>query len=183
MKFQFPMRCNINVPVEGKVLEYVKLVNYEIYSRYGSEIYFDKNHNCYPHITILMGYVKSEEKLKKIINKLSQFTQCTSSFFYSVLEPCIIEGSSYIFLELIDSKRVFDIKIKVQEITSGLIEINEFGDSNTIPHVTVAYTNTDLRLNIAHLQKKSVSSATKINISKVGIRGTCTDIISSQNLK
>lgn len=179
-------KLNIHFPVYGWIKDECISLNKEIHEITNNEIDFSPQAFQIPHITILMGYVKTLEDYTKICNILEKFTKTINSFNISFSKPYIKNNENYIFIDIKESKKIINIKKELYKSIQPYFEIVKWDILNEPPHITIGYiTMKREKVNqIIDVQiPNNILTVNRINISLCGLRGTCLGTLREFNSK
>lgn len=173
---------NINIPISGHLLKYIKNINKVIVKAGNGDINFFDCNKVFPHITLVCGRV-SDKNLKKVIYLVEECSKKSSKFNYTISAPYLVRPhKKFCFINIIDYDKIYSIKKDLDNKIDGLIKYNKFGTPDTFPHITIGYIRKKIDIhNFDGYAKMSI--ARKINISMIGKRGVCIGFLNSFNLE
>ena len=169
-------RININLGLSDGVLENVLELNSIIARDSSSKILFSKDSPPYPHITLLMGNVLSEDALKEIQDELSSFSRDVNPFHYHLTPPYLKKPSlHYIFSDIVPQDNLYKLRQRLYNKISSLILCDFYGGPDNPSHITIGYTSkVYYSLNELYGKFRNPEGHVEtIRVSMAGDRGTC----------
>lgn len=148
-----------------------------------SQIDFEPASFQIPHLTVEMGYVKTDEEFKILMNELYTFAKGLSAFEVNTQKPFLkpVE-KDYIFVGIAENEIIFEIKRKIKERLKKWIVPLEWDVSKGDPHITVGYIGNHYKEVEQMIEKYPVGPtwiANTIEISYTGPKGSCLGTIRS----
>jgi len=176
-------KINIHIPIRGDLSEYCIIVNDKIKSITNTEIDFGYTSFQIPHITLYMGYLRSEELYGELFKRLHEYSKRLHPFDITFSKPYLKKPKgNYLFLDTDQGEMIIKLKQEIKEILDDLIAPLDWDVVNEPPHLTLAYINAeqhkieDLLKNIALPSKLNANA---IEVSFCGPRGSCLGTIKS----
>jgi hypothetical protein len=175
----FPIRLNINMALDSEVESAVLFMNSIIVNTGFDNINFGKNGKHIPHITLLMGYVKNESSLHRIIERCESFASTYKPISYKISFPYWkLPSKNFIFVDTLPVEQFRNFRIKLYTRVGELVECQEHGRPENPSHITIGYSDAkNFQIhNIACNFNPPVGVGSVIRLCRAGYLGTCTDI-------
>jgi len=176
-------KINIHIPIRGLLHEYCFTTNEKVKSITQTEIDFGFNSFQIPHITLYMGYLKSDILFEELFKRLYIYSKKIVSFEIELTEPYLKEPrENYLFLDTYQSEKIIKLKHEIKEVVDDLIEPLEWDVAAEPPHITLAYIKKDqamIKELLKSLKMPPKLNATAIEVSFCGSRGSCLGSIKS----
>ncbi|WP_461630860.1 2'-5' RNA ligase family protein [Labilibaculum euxinus] len=168
----FPYKFNIHFALTGKLKEEIIALNKELVKNNHSAINFAANAMMIPHITLIMGEIKSETEYKQIIELLSKAN--FSSFSFKLSRSVFAsEDRDYLFMYPDRIEKFLCLKKEVFQIIKGEIKPSKYGGVENKPHLTLAYFENYYENFPINQEPISMGVVNNISIGQVGKHGTC----------
>ena len=176
-------KVNIHISLRGDIVKYCFGLNKEVQSITKSQVDFSPASFQIPHLTIEMGYVKTERDFKNLMNDISDFAKELSAFEVVPQKPYLSKPKrNYVFVDTDKDELILTIKEKAKEKFKEWIVPLEWDVSKATPHITVGYI-TDNYDQVEELIEDYTTGpnwiANTIEISYTGSRGSCIGTIRS----
>jgi len=140
---------------------------------------------AYPHITLLMGEVSDNHRaeLTQRILVLARSIPSVPLHFTPPRRPA--PDSAYVFLGIEPKEPLRQIKAQIAERVQNIFALGEYGNVDTVPHVTVAYfVRPEEYCVYPQTAFKEVAwQAPRIAISETGPYGTCVNRLEIINIR
>lgn len=176
-------KVNIHIALHGDIARYCVDLNKKVQFFTPSQVDFRPTSFQIPHLTIEMGYIKSDEEFKDLMNELHSFSNELSSFEVAPKKPYILYPKrNYIFVDIGKNELILDIKRKAKEKFKNWIIPLDWDVSKGKSHITIGYITDnfdEVEQMIAEYSNVPKWTANIMEISYTGIRGSCIGTIRS----
>jgi len=180
-------KVNIHIPIRGHLSKYCFSVNDKVKSVTDTEIDFGFKSFQIPHITIYMGYLKSDAIFEELLERLYLYSSKISAFEITFTEPYLKEPKeNYLFLDTYQSEKIIKLKQEVKDLIGDLIEPLEWDVVAEPPHITLAYIKRNqaaIKQLLRYFTPPPKLFANAIELSFCGPRGSCLGTIKSIELQ
>lgn len=167
------VKININIMLDASVRNKVQRINNKIALKTDLEIMFGKDSVMHPHITLIMGTIKSMNDLQKVnqivSNVLLKFN-LKNGILIEFDNISVTKNEKWAMLWLKENEHITKLITSLKKELAGVMDISTFN----IPHVTLA--KGENLVKALDVIKQSVPPknfvATNINVSLAGKNGT-----------
>jgi 2'-5' RNA ligase len=170
-------KINIHIPIRGDMLNYCIEANEEILKITNSGVDFRPDSFQIPHITLYMGFVRTHEDFKNIMEEIYSFSKELESFEIFPTKAYLKEPKkNYIFIDTEQSQRIIELKKEIKNTLNKYIEPLTWDVVNETPHITIGYIKNDFYLvddRISNLEIGPSFWADAIEVSFGGPWGSC----------
>lgn len=181
---RYPIKINVNFALSFEIENFCKSVNQAMVEEGLDSINFN-NFTSIPHITLLMGNVKSANDYSELIQIYSNFVKSQSRIEYSISRPYWKEPlKKFVFVDVLPLDKFEEFRLNLDKNTKGLIDYSSYGGPDSSTHITLGYSNLENLDNnlISSFLPPSLGIADLMRICKAGNHGTCSEIFNNFNL-
>jgi hypothetical protein len=178
----YPSKININLGLSNEVNDFCIAINQYIVSKGFNEINFQGDQHHLPHITLLMGEIKTENDYMSLIHICNLFSQKCKAINYEVSMPYWKKPlEKFVFVDVLPLEEFTKFRLDLYEDVKELIKCSTYGGPNSETHITVGYADSteakDLDLDIINSSSYGrLGVASSVRICKAGVHGTCNEI-------
>ena len=173
------VKININIMLDASVRNKVQRINNKIALKTDLEIMFGKDSVMHPHITLIMGTIKSMNDLQKvnqiIANVLEKFN-FKNGILIEFDNISITQNEKWAMLWLKENEQITKLINSLKKGLAGVMDISTY----SAPHVTLA--KGENLVKALDVIKQSVPPknfvATNINVNLAGKNGTVLENLS-----
>ena len=181
----YPIKININLALSYDVEQFCRSVNQAMVEEGLNDINF-KNDNHIPHITLLMGHIRSESDYLKLIQSCSDFASLKSEIKYKISKPYWKKPlENFVFVNILPLEEFGKFRLSLDASIKGLIDYSDHGSPDSLTHITLGYSglkNPDNEMLIASFLNTPSGVADSIRICRAGSHGTCNEIFNEFHL-
>jgi len=177
---EFPSRVNISYLLQGKPLEYAREANAEIFVR-GGEFEFSPRGQAIPHVTMLMGEVKSLQDLEELFDVVAKASFEFENIDFELSAPYFRDARrKFVFVDTNPQESFLKQRRLLQEWVGPLLKIDHYGNAENVSHITLGYNDlgNDATL-LAHISSSApiAGKASQLQVARTGARGTCIETL------
>jgi hypothetical protein len=176
----YPLKININLELSNEVKDFCIAINQYIVNEGFNEINFQGFQQQLPHITLLMGEIKTQDDYLNLIRICNLFSQKCKTIEVSMpywKKPL----EKFVFVDVLPLEEFTKLRLELYEDVKELIKCSAHGGPSSETHITVGYADSidakDLDLNIISLSSfERLGVASSVRICRAGVHGTCGEI-------
>jgi hypothetical protein len=178
----YPLKININLGLSNQINDFCIAINQYIVNEGYDEINFKEGPQHLPHITLLMGEIKTSDDYLNLIYICNLFSQKRKAIDYEVSRPYWKKPlEKFVFVDVLPLEEFTKLRLELYEDVKGLIKCSAYGGPNSETHITVGYADStdakDLDFNIVNSSSyKRLGVANSVRICRAGVHGTCSEI-------
>ena len=173
------VKLNVNIMLDASVRNKVRRINNKIALKTDLEIMFGKDSVMHPHITLVMGTIKSMNDLQKVnqivANVLEKFN-FKNGILIEFDNISITQNEKWAILWLKENEQITKLINSLKKGLAGVMDISTY----SAPHVTLA--KGENLVKALDVIKQSVPPknfvATNVNVSLAGKNGTVLENLS-----
>lgn len=186
-ELEYPLRVNVNYLVEGEIAAYVTHINVLADRERGNEIRFPPRGDAIPHITMIMGEVRTSDELRALGIRLAKICPELQPISYGLTMPYFpTHKQDYLFVDVTPRQRFQEQKHAIGSAAAGLLNMNRYGSAQNVAHITLAYLTGAQREHVLReaqlYDRPEHGHADRLHLSLTGRYGTCIETIAAYDV-
>jgi 2'-5' RNA ligase len=133
-------KINIHFPVRGDLLNYCLKLNEQLRKVTWSGIDFSPASFQIPHLTLYMGFVRTESDYNNVLNTTYNFAKQIKRININVTKPYLkLPQKRYVFIDTKQSSEIISLKQEFKHRLDQWMEPLSWDVVAEIPHLTMGY--------------------------------------------